>query len=101
MEGVYLYENSIDPYMGDIFHENPVILTASWWLLRNFAGFISFVYILLDVLTGLLIYHSTKKITKKNVREMSRILFFVSLFTCKLKFLVSQAIHRTLIRGEY
>lgn len=73
-EGAHLYENSVDPYQGDVFHENPLVLIGANFVLNNFAGFVPVIFILLDLLTAVFIYHATKGITRKNVRNHERLL---------------------------
>lgn len=67
-EGVYLYENDVDPYQGDLFHENPLILLGASFLLKYFSDFVSVILILLDLLSAIFIFYGTKEITRKNVR---------------------------------
>jgi hypothetical protein len=66
-EGAHLYDNSVDPYYGDVYHENPLVLIGTSFLLKNFAGFTNVIFILLDLLTAVFVYYGTKGITKKNV----------------------------------
>lgn len=68
-EGAFLYEMGIDPYKGDIYHENPFILMGSTFLLKHFSDSMSVILILLDLLTAVLIFVGAKGITKKNVRK--------------------------------
>lgn len=82
-EGAHLYENSVDPYVGDVYHENPFVLIGTSFLLKNLGGFVSLIFILLDLLTACFIYYGTKEITKKNVSnftEMSWSVLFISSF---------------------
>lgn len=77
-EGAYLYENSVDPYQGDVFHENPLVLVGANFLLKNLPViYISIIFILLDLLTAVFIYYAAKAITKKNVSQLSVWLEFV------------------------
>lgn len=64
---MYLYNNGIDPYSGDIFHENPFVLKAACILLNNFADFSWLIFIVIDLLTAIFIYFGTKSISRKNV----------------------------------
>lgn len=66
-EGAHLYDNSVDPYQGDVYHENPLVLIATSFLIKNFAGLISIILIMLDLMTAIFIFYGTKEITKKNV----------------------------------
>lgn len=66
-EGVFLHNNGIDPYIGDIFHENPFVLKTASLLLNNFAEFTSLIFIIVDILTAVFIFYATRGISKKNV----------------------------------
>jgi phosphatidylinositol glycan class U len=66
-EGVFLYNNGVDPYIGDIFHENPFVLKIASFLLNNFLDFISLFFIIVDLLTAIFIFYGTRGISKKNV----------------------------------
>lgn len=66
-EGAHLYELGVDPYQGDIYHENPFVLIGSSFLLNNFNDFMSLILIFLDLLTAVFIFYGTMGITKKNV----------------------------------
>lgn len=59
--------NGIDPYIGDIFHENPFVLKFASYLLNNFTEFISLFFIIVDLLTAVFIFYGTNGISKKNV----------------------------------
>lgn len=66
-EGSHLYENSVDPYQGDVYHENPLTLIGSSFLIKNFNKYIPLIFIILDLAASLLIYSTAKNIVKKNV----------------------------------
>lgn len=66
-EGAHLYDHEVDPYQGDVFHENPLVLIGANFLLKNFAGLMPTLFILLDLLTAVFIFYATKNIAKKNV----------------------------------
>ncbi|XP_053695438.1 phosphatidylinositol glycan anchor biosynthesis class U protein [Sabethes cyaneus] len=55
VEGAYLHSNGIDPYEGDLYHQNPFILVSVWYLLQNAANFVSLVFIQLEVGTMLML----------------------------------------------
>lgn len=65
-EGAHLYDNGIDPYHGDVYHENPFVLIGSTFLLKNFGDFMQLIFVALDLLTAVFIYYATKGITKRN-----------------------------------
>lgn len=71
-EGVFLYNNAVDPYDGDIFHENPLLLVSSSFLLNHLSEFVPIILILLDLLSAVFIYHAAKNFTKKNVRSFNK-----------------------------
>ncbi|CAH0394485.1 unnamed protein product [Bemisia tabaci] len=57
LEGSVLYDEGIDPYKGDIFHETPFILVVSNWLMHNFSPtLICLIFIACDILTAVLLY---------------------------------------------
>lgn len=66
-EGAHLYENSVDPYEGDVYHENPLTLIASSYLIKNFNQYIPILFIILDLAASLLIYGTAKNVVKKHV----------------------------------
>jgi len=55
-EGIFLLQNGIDPYLGDLVHESPLILSALSGLFKNYPQFLAMFYIILDVLTAALLY---------------------------------------------
>ncbi len=59
----------MDPYDGDIYHENPLILFVTNYIINNFNDFIPLLFILVDLLTSILIYCSTKNFTRKNYEK--------------------------------
>lgn len=67
-EGAYLYDSSIDPYQGDVFHESPIVLIGASFLLKNFSLFVPIILILLDLLTAVFVFYGAKGVTQKNVR---------------------------------
>ncbi|XP_053675725.1 phosphatidylinositol glycan anchor biosynthesis class U protein [Anopheles nili] len=74
-EGAYLYKNGVNPYDGDMYHENPLILHASRWLLENAPNAIPSLFILLDVLCGVLLLLAARvfirEMYEKQRREMA------------------------------
>lgn len=67
-EGAYLYENGIDPYAGDMYHENPLVLYSSHLLIKHAAPFIPGLFILCDLLCAFLLYRMSKTFIAKMVR---------------------------------
>lgn len=66
-EGAYLYHAGINPYSGDMYHENPLILVASSFLIKHFSSFIPFLFILMDLTTATLLYQMAKRFVKEMV----------------------------------
>lgn len=79
-EGVFLYGNGVDPYEGDVYHENPLVLVGTNFLIEHFSHFIPLLFVILDLITGVLLY-LTAKIT---FQELVRSTFF---FTFKHNFI--------------
>ncbi|KAG8240226.1 hypothetical protein J437_LFUL004686 [Ladona fulva] len=59
-EGVYLYQEGIDPYSGDMFHETPVGLYVFDWLIRNCSQWLGIIFVASDLLTAHLLYMTAK-----------------------------------------
>ncbi|KAH8335225.1 hypothetical protein KR067_004101 [Drosophila pandora] len=64
-EGIFLLQNGIDPYQGDVVHETPLILSALSGLFRNFPQFLPVFYILLDIFTAALLYMMAQRFVRK------------------------------------
>ncbi|CRL00804.1 CLUMA_CG014056, isoform A [Clunio marinus] len=71
-EGAFLYANDVDPYEGDVYHENPFILFTTSFLLKNMSGMIPIIIILLDLLTAIFIYLGTKAISENNFEKQQK-----------------------------
>lgn len=59
-EGAFLFENNINPYSGDLYHENPLILYASNFLIRNASPFIPYLFVACDLLCAFLLFRMAK-----------------------------------------
>uniref|UniRef100_A0A146L6N0 Phosphatidylinositol glycan anchor biosynthesis class U protein n=1 Tax=Lygus hesperus TaxID=30085 RepID=A0A146L6N0_LYGHE len=59
-EGVALYRHGISPYEGDIFHETPIALYLCDFMINNIPDFIGLVYVLVDILSGVMLYFTAK-----------------------------------------
>lgn len=70
-EGSHLYEHGVDPYIGDVYHENPLILIATHFLIKNLNDFIPILFIIIDLITSVFIYYAAKHFTSKNVSQFS------------------------------
>ncbi|XP_070495128.1 phosphatidylinositol glycan anchor biosynthesis class U protein [Chironomus tepperi] len=68
-EGVFLYDNGIDPYIGDIFHQNPIVLKSASFLMGTVGEYVSLIFIILDLLTAVFIFYGTRGICKKNYNK--------------------------------
>jgi hypothetical protein len=60
-EGVVLYEEGTDPYIGDMFHETPLGLLLFHWMIHNIPHWLHLVFIFSDLLTAFLLYKTAKK----------------------------------------
>lgn len=66
-EGAYLYNNGINPYIGDMYHENPFILIVSSQLINYLPGFIPIIFVGLDLMVGILLFFMAKNFIKQMV----------------------------------
>lgn len=67
-EGAFLYNAGINPYSGDMYHENPLILVASNWLLTHCSQLIPLLFISIDLLVAMLLFFMAKRFIKEMVR---------------------------------
>lgn len=74
-EGAFIYERGMDPYEGDIYHENPLVLMGTLFLIRHLSTFIPFIFILIDLLTGLLLHFFAKSTVEDLVSIFLNIFF--------------------------
>ncbi|XP_058818659.1 phosphatidylinositol glycan anchor biosynthesis class U protein [Topomyia yanbarensis] len=58
-EGAHLYANGINPYEGDLYHQNPFILVSVWYFLQKASTFIGVVFIQLEVGTMFMLKMAT------------------------------------------
>ncbi|BFF93638.1 phosphatidylinositol glycan anchor biosynthesis class U protein [Drosophila madeirensis] len=68
-EGIYLLDQGIDPYSGDLVHESPLVLKALSGLFLNFPQWLPLIYILLDLLTGALLYNLSVRFVKQKLQK--------------------------------
>lgn len=61
-----MYNANINPYNGDMYHENPLILVATNFLINKTPHAIPYLIILLDLAAGWLLY----KMAQRFIREM-------------------------------
>lgn len=67
-EGAFLYGSGVDPYVGDVYHENPLVLVGTHFLIEHLSQFIPMLFVLLDLLTGVLLYFMSKRTFMELVR---------------------------------
>lgn len=60
-EGAFLYASGINPYDGDMYHENPIILVLSNALIRKCPSLVPFVFIAIDLMTAILLHQMSKR----------------------------------------
>lgn len=70
-EGAFLYRSGINPYQGDMYHENPLVLVATNFLIVHCADLVPALFVLLDMLTGVLLYSMAKRFTREMVSEFA------------------------------
>lgn len=61
VEGVYLYEERIDPYQGDMFHETPLLLVAFYGITKTIPQLLPLMFTLCDLSAACCLYLTTKK----------------------------------------
>lgn len=66
-EGAFLYDNGIDPYAGDVYHESPIVLYFTSFLLRNAKTLIPYIFIGCDLLCAYLLYRMARIFIALNV----------------------------------
>lgn len=69
-EGVFLLQQGIDPYRGDLVHETPLLLKALSAILINYAEFLPLLYIILDLCTATLLYSMSRNFVESKVLQM-------------------------------
>lgn len=68
-EGVFLLQQGIDPYKGDLVHETPLLLKALSGILINYAQFLPLLYIILDLCTATLLYSMSRCFVERKMEE--------------------------------
>ncbi|XP_039495617.1 phosphatidylinositol glycan anchor biosynthesis class U protein [Drosophila santomea] len=68
-EGIFLLQNGIDPYQGDLVHESPLILSALSGLFQKYPHFLPIFYIILDVCTAALLYAMSLRFVKQKQEQ--------------------------------
>lgn len=67
LEGAYLYNSGINPYIGDMYHENPFVLKVSSLLIAYVPTLIPLLFVGMDLLVGILLYHMAKHFIRQMV----------------------------------
>ncbi|XP_028156158.1 phosphatidylinositol glycan anchor biosynthesis class U protein [Ostrinia nubilalis] len=60
VEGVFLYDQGINPYAGDAFHESPLMLIFFHFLMKRCPFLLPLIFTILDLLTAYLLYKTSK-----------------------------------------
>lgn len=63
-----MYENNVNPYLGDLYHENPLILYASNLLIRYASPIVPYLFVGCDLLCAFLLYRMAKDFIAQQVR---------------------------------
>lgn len=74
-EGAFLYEKGINPYSGDLYHENPLILYFSNFLLRNVNSFIPYIFIGCDLLCAYLLMRMSQIFIAQTVSILTLLIY--------------------------
>lgn len=68
IEGVSLYNENINPYDGDLFHETPLALVFFSYLTSSLSDFyVNLVFIACDIFTAFVLYYTSKIYTENLV----------------------------------
>lgn len=59
-EGAFLYANNINPYNGDIYHENPLVLIVTNFLIKYFEQFLPCLFVIMDIAASNLLMKAVK-----------------------------------------
>ncbi|XP_023177512.2 phosphatidylinositol glycan anchor biosynthesis class U protein [Drosophila hydei] len=68
-EGVFLLQQGVDPYGGDLVHESPLLLKALSGILLNYAQWLPILYILFDLCTATLLYLLSHTFVKQKLKQ--------------------------------
>lgn len=58
LEGIYLFNENVDPYSGDLFHESPLILITFRFLIQALGPWIEVFFVATDILTAFILSHT-------------------------------------------
>ncbi|XP_062547583.1 phosphatidylinositol glycan anchor biosynthesis class U protein [Armigeres subalbatus] len=71
IEGAFLYAKGINPYDGDLYHQNPFVLVSVWFVREKLSAFVSALFILLEVGT-IVMLKSTAGIFLRKLYDLQR-----------------------------
>jgi GPI-anchor transamidase subunit U len=63
-EGSHLFSAGVNPYDGDVYHENPIVLYITTLLISHCPQVLHILYIFLDISTGVLLFLAATKFVK-------------------------------------
>lgn len=69
-----MYKNNINPYSGDLYHENPLILYASNFLIQNVGSFVPYLFVACDLFCAFLLFRMAKGLIAQMVSLFGGIL---------------------------
>ncbi|XP_059613630.1 phosphatidylinositol glycan anchor biosynthesis class U protein [Phlebotomus argentipes] len=72
LEGAYLHENGVDPYSGDMYHENPLILVTTNVLIKHLSAFIPHLFVAIDLLAAAFIFGTAKIVARQLMAKQKR-----------------------------
>lgn len=59
-EGAYLYNEGINPYVGDNFHETPLGLIVFDKMINHIPQWIGIIFVVCDIVTAHVLYHTAQ-----------------------------------------
>lgn len=70
LEGVVLYNEGTNPYVGDMFHETPLILWFFTWIIEHFSiKFINLLFIICDIITSFVLHQTAEMYLQQLVQN--------------------------------
>lgn len=72
VDGMVLTDNNISPYMGDLFHETPIMLRVFSFVYKMMPSSINYFFVLIDVLSGLVLVNIGKHYGGYLVRKQAQ-----------------------------
>ncbi|XP_055920771.1 phosphatidylinositol glycan anchor biosynthesis class U protein [Eupeodes corollae] len=71
-EGVHLYKNQIDPYLGDMVHETPLILISLAWAYSTIPQLVPWIYIMIDLAAAFILFKMSKEFIHQMFSKQSK-----------------------------